>query len=143
MFDKGADGIWNDMNEPANFSTRKYIDMRYELMPYLYNAFQRAHESGNHIMQPLVYQFQGDEKTHDIQDQFMFGDSMIPTREVQQYTGEKPLTNLILDTYLDNKDSYSYYQDDGSTENYKKGQFNVTDFNIEKKGNHIEFEQLR
>lgn len=94
--------------------------MRYELMSYLYKAFQRAHESGNPIMQPLVYQFQGDEKTHDIQDQFMFGDSMIPTREVQQYTGEKPLTNLILDTYLDNKDSYSYYQDDGSTENYKK-----------------------
>lgn len=177
--------------------SRNYINMRYELMPYLQNAFKQAHDTGNLIQQPLVFQFQNDPNTYNNEDQFMFGDSLmiapvvtqgatsrsvylpagvkwvdywtgeeyeggqtitkqadlgtlpiyvkkgsiIPRREVQQYAGEKPLTNLTLDTYLDNKASYSYYQDDGSSENYTRGQFNVTDFNIEKKGNHIEFEQ--
>jgi alpha-glucosidase len=177
--------------------SRKYISMRYELMPYLYNAYHAAHEKGNPIMQPLVYQFQSDLNTHNVQDQFMFGDSMmmapivyqgatsrnvylpagvkwvdywtgqeydggqtinktadlgtlpiyikkdsiIPRREVQQYTGEKKLTNLTLDTYLDKAASYSFYEDDAKTENYTKGQFNVTDFHVEKQGNHIEFAQ--
>lgn len=187
---------WQFGQEVEDIS-RKYINMRYELMPYLQNAFKQAHETGNLIQQPLVYQFQNDPNTYNNEDQFMFGDSImiapivtkgatsrsiylpkdtkwvdywtgekydggqtitkqaaldtlpiyvrqdsiIPRREVQQYAGEKPLKNLILDTYLDHDASYSYYQDDGSTENYKKGQFNVTDFNIEKKSNHIEFEQ--
>ena len=177
--------------------SRKYIGMRYELMPYLYNAYKGAHDKGNLIMQPLVYQFQADQKTHDIQDQFMFGDSMmmapivyqgttsrdvylpagvkwvdywtgqeydggqtinkqadlgtlpiyikgdsiIPRREVQQHTGEKKLTNLILDTYLENNASYSFYEDDAQTENYTKGEFNVTNFQVKQNGNHIEFEQ--
>lgn len=177
--------------------SRKYINMRYELMPYLQNAFKQAHDSGNLIQQPLVYQFQNDPNTYNNEDQFMFGDSImiapvvekgatsrsvylpagtkwvdywtgekydggqtitkkadldtlpiyvkddsiIPRRDVQQYAGEKPLKNLTLDTYLDHDASYSYYQDDGATENYKKGEFNVTNFNLETKGNHIEFGQ--
>lgn len=45
---------------------------------------------------------------------------MIPTREVQQYTGEKPLENLVLDTYLNGEASYSFYEDDGATLDYKR-----------------------
>ncbi|WP_347552452.1 DUF5110 domain-containing protein [Pseudalkalibacillus hwajinpoensis] len=143
----------------------------------------------------FVYQFQEDEKTYDINDQFMFGeslmaapvveegvtkrevylpenaswvdfwtgeefeggqtisreadlgtmplfvkqDSIVPTREVQQYTGELPLENLILDTYLDDEATYSFYEDDGATEDYKDGEYNVTNFKIEKKNKKIEF----
>ncbi|MDR4945191.1 glycoside hydrolase family 31 protein [Neobacillus cucumis] len=177
--------------------SRKYINMRYELMPYLYNAFQRAHTSGSPIMQPLVYQFQNDPNTHNIQDQFMFGDSLmmapvvyegaksrsvylpagakwvdywtgqeyvggqminkqadlatlpifvkkdsiIPRREVQQHTGEKPLTNLTLDTYLDQAASYSFYEDDANTENYQKGVYNITKFDVKRMPNTITFRQ--
>ncbi|AKG36414.1 glycoside hydrolase family 31 protein [Paenibacillus durus] len=189
---------WQFGKEVEDIS-RKYISLRYELMPYLYNAFKRAHDTGNLIQQPLVFQFQDDPNTYNIEDQVMFGDSImiapvvtqgatsrsvyfpagarwvdywtgeefeggqsimkqadlgtlpiyvkqdsiIPRREVQQYTGEKKLTNLTLDTYLNNDASYSFYEDDASTEDYTRGEFNVTDFHVEKKGNHIEFEQYK
>lgn len=187
---------WQFGKEVEDIS-RKYISMRYELMPYLYNAFKAAHEEGNPIQQPLVYQFQEDPHTYNIEDQVMFGeslmiapvvtqgamsrslylpagakwvdywtgeefeggktimkqadlgtlpiyvkqDSIIPRREVQQYTGEKPLTNLILDTYLDKKASYSFYEDDANTEDYTRGEYNVTKFDIERKPNKITFKQ--
>lgn len=54
---------------------------------------------------------------------FVKNGSIIPTREVQQYTSEKPLTNLLLDTYVDNDATYTFYEDDGETENYKKGEY--------------------
>ncbi|MBZ9685998.1 DUF5110 domain-containing protein [Clostridium estertheticum] len=60
--------------------------------------------------------------------------SIIPTREVQQKTDEKPLTNLILDTYLDEKANYSFYEDDNNTLDYKEsGEFNITNFTVAKK----------
>ena len=70
---------------------------------------------------------------------FVKQDSIIPTREVQQYTGELPLENLILDTHLENEASYSFYEDDGATEDYKDGEYNVTNFNVVKKNKKIEF----
>ncbi|MGP7818720.1 glycoside hydrolase family 31 protein [Niallia sp. 01092] len=177
--------------------SKKYIEMRYQLLPYLYNEFKEAADSGKPIQQPLVYQFQQDENTHDISDQYMFGDSMmlapvvkegqtsrevylpegvnwtdywtgqeyqggqtitvdaqldhlpifvkkdsiIPTREVQQYTDEKPLTNLVLDTYVDKEVSYTFYEDDAETEDYKNGEFNETEFKVKKKYNSITFKQ--
>ena len=177
--------------------SKKYIEMRYQLLPYLYNEFKEAADTGKPVQQPLVYQFQHDEKTYDISDQYMFGDSMmlapvvkqgqtsrevylpedvkwtdywtgkeyeggqtitvdapldhmpifvknesiIPTREVQQYTDEKPLENLVLDTYLEEETTYSFYEDDGATEDYKNGEYNITEFKVEQKPNHITFEQ--
>lgn len=193
----------NYTQEPWSFGTnvenisKKYIDMRYQLLPYLYNAFNNSAKTGAPVQQPLVYQFQKDPNTYNISDQFMFGDSMmvapvveqgktsrtvylpqgqtwvnfwdnkeykggqtitidapldympifikkdsiIPTRDVQQYTGEKPLTNLILNTYLDNKANYSFYEDDGKTLDHNNGKYNVTNFDVKQAGNEIEFSQ--
>ncbi|SDP51315.1 glycoside hydrolase family 31 protein [Halobacillus aidingensis] len=200
--DKKAEGK-KQAQEPWAFGqevediSKKYIEMRYKLMPYLYNAFIDAAEQGTPVQQPLVYQFQDDENTYNVSDQFMFGkemmlapiveegqterdvylpegetwvdywtgeefdggqtitteaqldhlpiyvkkDSMIPTREVQQYTGEKPLENLVLDTYLNEKATYSFYEDDGATLDYKDGEYNVTDLEVKRKGKHIEFKK--
>ncbi|MDP4171464.1 MAG: glycoside hydrolase family 31 protein, partial [Bacillota bacterium] len=177
--------------------SKKYIEMRYQLLPYLYNSFKEAAASGKPVQQPLVYQYQQDENTYNISDQYMFGNSMmlapvitegqtsrnvylprgdkwvdywtkkvynggqtinvsaplaqlpifvknnsiIPQREVQQYTDEKPLTNLVLDTYVDRKAFYSFYEDDGKTYDYKKGNYNVTNLSIEQRGNKLSFKQ--
>jgi len=185
---------WSFGKEVEDIS-KKYIEMRYKLMPYLYNTFIDASEEGTPVQQPLVYQFQEDEKTYNVSDQFMFGesmmiapvikegqterdvylpedetwvdywtgeefkggqtihteaelshlpiyvkkDSMIPTREVQQYTGEKPLENLVFDTYLEEEATYSFYEDDGATLDHKDGEYNITNFKVERKGKHIEF----
>lgn len=178
---------------------KKYIEMRYQLMPYLYNAFKDSSETGKPVQQPLVYHYQEDANTYDIADQFMFGDSMmlapvvkegqtrrdvylpkgdtwvdfwtkkeykggqtinvsaplehlpifvkkdsiIPTREVQQYTGEKELTNLVLDTYLDKEASYSFYEDDGKSLDHQDGEFDITNFTLNEKPNKIEFTQKK
>jgi alpha-glucosidase len=202
-YDNDAKAAVKQGQEPWAFGpeveqiSKKYIEMRYQLLPYLYNEFKEAADSGKPVQQPLVYQFQNDEKTHDISDQYMFGDSMmlapvvkqgqtsrevylpqdvnwtdywtgkeynggqtitvdapldhlpifvkkesmIPTREVQQYTDEKPLTNLVLDTYLDKKASYTFYEDDGKTEDYKAGEYNMTEFEVERKANKVTFKQ--
>ncbi|WP_034763145.1 glycoside hydrolase family 31 protein [Rossellomorea vietnamensis] len=202
-YDSDAKATVKQGQEPWSFGpevediSKKYIEMRYKLMPYLYNAFEDSVESGKPVQQPLVYQFQKDENTYDINDQFMFGDSMmlapvveqgktnrdvylpegetwvnfwtqeeykggqtinvdaplahlpifvkkesiIPTREVQQYTGENELTNLVLDTYVDGKASYSFYEDDGESLDHKDGEFDITTFNVEEKKNKIEFSQ--
>ncbi len=51
-------------------------------------------------------------------------------REVQQYTGEQPLTTLILDAYVDEEATYSFYEDDGESRAYRDGAYNVTDFTV-------------
>ncbi|MFK5604831.1 glycoside hydrolase family 31 protein [Haloferax volcanii] len=57
-------------------------------------------------------------------------DSVIPMREMQQYTGEKPLTTLQLNTYLDEETSYSFYEDDGETNGFEDGEYNMTKFTV-------------
>ena len=59
--------------------------MRYQLLPYLYNEFKEAADSGKPVQQPLVYQFQNDKNTHDISDQYMFGDSMMLLTYLRSY----------------------------------------------------------
>lgn len=57
--------------------SRKYIKMRYEFIPYLYDLFYIASQKGYPIMRPLVFEYQNDENTHKIYDEFMFGESML------------------------------------------------------------------
>ncbi|MCL2058169.1 MAG: DUF5110 domain-containing protein [Oscillospiraceae bacterium] len=55
---------------------KKYIQKRYELLPYIYNL---AHEtrSGIPIMRPMWYKYPGDETARGLGDQYLFGDSLI------------------------------------------------------------------
>ena len=62
---------------------REYISLRYQLMPYLYNQFYQAAQTGQPIMQPLIYQYQDDEKVHNINDQFMLGESIMVAPVIQ------------------------------------------------------------
>lgn len=56
---------------------KKYIELRYKLLPYIYNLFHEASAYGHPIIRPLVYEFQDDEKTCKIQDEFMVGRSIL------------------------------------------------------------------
>ncbi|MFV9568732.1 glycoside hydrolase family 31 protein [Thermoanaerobacter mathranii] len=57
--------------------SRKYIKMRYELLPYLYDLFYIASQKGYPIMRPLVFEYQDDENTHKIYDEFLLGDNLL------------------------------------------------------------------
>jgi len=52
---------------------RKHIEMRYELLPYLYSLAYESHIKGYPIIRPLFFEFQEDEETYTIDDEFMVG----------------------------------------------------------------------
>jgi alpha-glucosidase (family GH31 glycosyl hydrolase) len=56
----------------ANF--KKYDELRYQLLPYIYSTAYQQYKTGKPIMRALVMENQNDENTFNIQDQYMFGD---------------------------------------------------------------------
>ncbi|HEY9627384.1 MAG TPA: glycoside hydrolase family 31 protein [Coleofasciculaceae cyanobacterium] len=56
---------------------REYINLRYQLLPYLYSLFWEATTTGAPILRPLVYQFPTDPQTHYLTDQVMLGASLM------------------------------------------------------------------
>lgn len=52
---------------------RKYIGLRYRLLPYLYTLMEEAHRTGLPVMRPLVLEYQGDLETYHIADQVLIG----------------------------------------------------------------------
>jgi alpha-D-xyloside xylohydrolase len=56
---------------------RKFIDLRYQLMPYIYSEAWKVTNESHLLMSPLVYQYPNDKTTWGIKDQFFFGESMM------------------------------------------------------------------
>jgi alpha-glucosidase len=55
---------------------RKYLKLRYALLPYLYTALEEAHRSGVPPFRPLLLNYQNDPSTYNLDDQFMVGDDL-------------------------------------------------------------------
>lgn len=56
---------------------RKFIGLRYRLMPYIYSVFWEHHKHNFPILRPLVMHEQENILTHGIQDIFTFGDKIL------------------------------------------------------------------
>ena len=56
---------------------RRYLKLRYRLIPYLYTCFYEHWKKGYPIMRPLLFEFQDDRNTYNIQDEFLVGDSLL------------------------------------------------------------------
>lgn len=56
---------------------RKFIELRYRLLPYIYSAFWEHHRYNFPILRPLVMHEQENPLTHNIQDIFTFGDKIL------------------------------------------------------------------
>jgi alpha-glucosidase len=56
---------------------REAIRLRYRLLPYLYTAFVRAHETGAPVQRPLVFDHQYDAIVRDIDDQYLLGPDLL------------------------------------------------------------------
>lgn len=67
---------WN-YGEEAMRIFRKYDNMRYSLMPYLYSYMYENHRNGTPIMRALVMSNQDDENVYNITDQYMLGDYLM------------------------------------------------------------------
>jgi len=56
---------------------RKYLQLRYRLLPFLYTTLEEAHRTGVPLFRPLVLNFQDDPNTATLDDQFMVGDTLL------------------------------------------------------------------
>jgi alpha-glucosidase len=56
---------------------RRYMELRYELMPFLYNEFRRAAQTGLPIMRPLLLEYPIDPAVANLSDQFMVGQDLM------------------------------------------------------------------
>lgn len=63
---------------------RRYIKLRYRLLPYLYDLFWESQKTGLPIMRPLVLEYQNDEEVREINDQFLFGSNILAAPVVNQ-----------------------------------------------------------
>ncbi|HEX7136400.1 MAG TPA: glycoside hydrolase family 31 protein [Vicinamibacterales bacterium] len=69
--------------EPWSYGTeheainRGAIELRYRLLPEIYNAMNEAAETGVPAMRPLLLDFPGDESTYGTDDEFLFGPDLL------------------------------------------------------------------
>jgi alpha-glucosidase/alpha-D-xyloside xylohydrolase len=157
---------------------RKYLELRYRLLPYLYSVVREAHETGLPIMRALWLHYSDDPSAVARGDQYLWGrdilvapvtekeaasrrlylprgrwydfwteerveggreidrpvdlwtmplyvraGAVIPMGPVKQYTGEKTGGALTLTVYPGADGGITVYEDDGSSFNYRKGEW--------------------
>jgi alpha-glucosidase len=56
---------------------RQYIELRYQLLPYLYTLFWEAATTGAPILRPLLYHYPADPHTYELYDQVLLGPSLM------------------------------------------------------------------
>ncbi len=69
--------------EPWNYEpktqkiVKKLLNLRYQLIPYLYSECVKSTKQGLPVLRHLVYEFQEDPTCWNIDDQFMFGEAIM------------------------------------------------------------------
>ncbi|WP_394973273.1 glycoside hydrolase family 31 protein [uncultured Croceitalea sp.] len=191
--------------EPWSFGTevtdivRKFIELRYELLPYLYTMFYKYIKEGLPMLQSLVFYDQEDSQTHFRTDEFLFGEqilvcpvqepnsqgrrmyipkgrwynywteeivdggaekwvsagidkiplfikegAMIPKYPVQQYVGEKDITELKIDVYFkEGVETSTVYEDQQDGYDYKKGRYSLRNFKLKGKPGGMSIQQFK
>ncbi|MCY7320700.1 MAG: DUF4968 domain-containing protein [Phormidesmis sp. CAN_BIN36] len=82
-FMRGHSALKSKPHEPWMFSDRveqicrQYIELRYQLLPYLYTLFWQSATTGAAILRPLLYDYPNDPKTYALHDQVMLGASIM------------------------------------------------------------------
>ncbi|MCU1266936.1 MAG: Alpha-glucosidase [Acidobacteria bacterium] len=56
---------------------RKYLKLRYRLLPFLYTTLEEAHRTGAPLFRPLVLNYQDDANTYNLDDEFMIGADLL------------------------------------------------------------------
>jgi alpha-glucosidase len=74
--DHGDQEPWSFDKEVTDI-VRKFIELRYQLLPYLYTMFWRYTVAGTPMLQPLVHYDQEDTQTHFRTDEFIFGKQIL------------------------------------------------------------------
>jgi len=63
---------------------RKYVKLRYQWIPYIYDLFYEEEQTGAPIMRPLVYHYEQDDNARECNDEFMLGSRILVAPVVNQ-----------------------------------------------------------
>ena len=63
---------------------RKYVSLRYQFLPYIYDLFYQGEKTGLPIMRPLVLHYEEDENTYNLNNEFLVGESILVAPVVEQ-----------------------------------------------------------
>ncbi|NLM97088.1 MAG: DUF5110 domain-containing protein [Halanaerobiaceae bacterium] len=63
---------------------RKYVKLRYRLLPYFYDLFWQGMRTGLPLIRPLVLHYQDDPATYELNDQFLLGENILAAPIVEQ-----------------------------------------------------------
>eukprot|EP01060_Flectonema_neradi_P029712 TRINITY_DN4164_c2_g1_i3.p1 TRINITY_DN4164_c2_g1~~TRINITY_DN4164_c2_g1_i3.p1 ORF type:complete len:759 (+),score=122.02 TRINITY_DN4164_c2_g1_i3:47-2323(+) len=87
--------------EETTASIRKAIVRRYQLLPYIYTQFFRAHRRGESVIMPLYFEFPKDARAADVDRQILLGPAVMVkpvvasgVRSVQYYLPSSPWYDL-------------------------------------------------
>ncbi|MRT93793.1 TIM-barrel domain-containing protein [Ancylomarina sp. 16SWW S1-10-2] len=113
--------IWRYGQEFEDMA-RKFINLRYQLMPYVYSEAWKVTNESHLLMSPLAYYYPNDKKTWGIKDQLFFGESLM----VSFVTEYKKRTKEV---YLPNGDWFNFWTNEkvsGNTSLTVDASFNST-----------------
>lgn len=71
--------LWNFGDKVMHTINSSAISLRYRLMSYTYSGFARVEDEGYTMQRGMVMDFPNDVRTHNIADQFMYGDAFLVT----------------------------------------------------------------
>lgn len=88
--------MYTRRQEPWAFGARaekiakKSIELRYELLPYIYDLYYISHKEGLPIFRPMIMEYEKDMNLLNMREQFMLGENMIVAPVL--YEGERSKT---------------------------------------------------
>ncbi len=85
---KSQTEIWR-YNPEFEAMARKFIDLRYQLMPYIYSEAWKVTERGHVMMSPMAYYYPEDKKCWSVDDQVFFGENILAAFVVEYEQREK------------------------------------------------------
>ncbi|WP_163192943.1 glycoside hydrolase family 31 protein [Clostridium thermarum] len=100
-------------DEKTEEINRKYIKLRYKLLPYIYDIMWQVENTGLPVIRPLLLNYQDDSNTYEINDEFLCGDNILVAPIVEQ--GRKVRT-----VYLPEGDNWVDYW---TKEEFQGGQY--------------------
>lgn len=71
--------LWKIGNpeSPEFKAVKKAVTLRYQLMPYIYSSAWQAITKNGNLMRSMLFDYQKEEKLHNIMGQYLFGPSML------------------------------------------------------------------
>ena len=120
--------VWQFGNEgtPYYDNQVKYINLRYRLLPYIYSLSYQVTANGYTMLRGLPMDFEKDTRTHNIDNTYMFGHSLL-VRPVLYPRAEKKQVSVYLPKH-DGKYWYDYWTGvafDGGTEQMRENILDV------------------